>query len=69
MPNGKPGDHPLTDILAHGAEVYGRSGRLDPQDRPPVQPARARVVGARDMNVNDLEVFLEAASHSGPAER
>jgi hypothetical protein len=24
MPNGKPGDHPLTDILAHGAEVYGR---------------------------------------------
>lgn len=24
MPNGKPGDHPLTDIFVHKAEVYGR---------------------------------------------
>ena len=24
MANGKPGDHPLTDVLAYGAEVYGR---------------------------------------------
>jgi hypothetical protein len=24
MANGKPGDHPLTDILAYGQEVYGR---------------------------------------------
>ena len=23
MPNGKPGDHPLTDILIHKLEVYG----------------------------------------------
>jgi hypothetical protein len=23
MPNGKPGDHPLTDILMHQVEVYG----------------------------------------------
>jgi uroporphyrinogen-III synthase len=23
MANGKPGDHPLTDILAYGIEVYG----------------------------------------------
>ena len=23
MPNGKPGDHPLTDILVHRREVYG----------------------------------------------
>ena len=23
MPNGKHGDHPLTDILIHDAEVYG----------------------------------------------
>jgi hypothetical protein len=23
MPNGKPGDHPLTDIFAHRLEVYG----------------------------------------------
>ena len=23
MPNGKPGDHPLTDIIIHGATVYG----------------------------------------------
>jgi len=23
MPNGKPGDHPLTDIFVHKAEVYG----------------------------------------------
>ena len=23
MPNGKPGDHPLTDIFAHNIEVYG----------------------------------------------
>jgi hypothetical protein len=23
MPNGKPGDHPLTDILAHRMHVYG----------------------------------------------
>ncbi|MFV2068183.1 MAG: hypothetical protein ACC645_14520 [Pirellulales bacterium] len=23
MPNGKPGDHPLTDILTHGIGVYG----------------------------------------------
>ena len=22
MPNGKPGDHPLTDILIHGKRVY-----------------------------------------------
>lgn len=22
--NGKPGDHPLTDLLAHKLEVYGR---------------------------------------------
>ena len=24
MPNGKPGDHPLTDILIHKLGVYGR---------------------------------------------
>ncbi len=24
MPNGKPGDHPLTDLLVHGLEVYGK---------------------------------------------
>jgi len=24
MPNGKPGDHPLTDIFVHKSEVYGR---------------------------------------------
>jgi hypothetical protein len=24
MPNGKPGDHPLTDILIHKLNVYGR---------------------------------------------
>jgi hypothetical protein len=23
MANGKPGDHPLTDILIHGMEVFG----------------------------------------------
>ncbi len=23
MPNGKPGDHPLTDLFVHKAEVYG----------------------------------------------
>lgn len=23
MPNGKPGDHPLTDIVVHGMAVYG----------------------------------------------
>jgi hypothetical protein len=23
MPNSKPGDHPLTDIIVHGREVYG----------------------------------------------
>ena len=22
MPNGKPGDHPITDIVAHGATVF-----------------------------------------------
>jgi hypothetical protein len=22
VPNGKPGDHPLSDILLHGAEIY-----------------------------------------------
>jgi hypothetical protein len=24
MPNGKPGDHPLTDILVHNLKVYGQ---------------------------------------------
>jgi alpha-amylase/alpha-mannosidase (GH57 family) len=24
MPNGKPGDHPLTDIFVHKLETYGR---------------------------------------------
>ncbi len=24
MPNGKPDDHPLTDIFTHGLEVYGK---------------------------------------------
>ncbi len=24
MPNGKPGDHPLTDIFVHKARVYGQ---------------------------------------------
>ena len=23
MPNGKPGDHPITDIMIHGLSVYG----------------------------------------------
>ena len=23
MPNGRPGDHPLTDLLKHGQSVYG----------------------------------------------
>ena len=26
MPNGKPGDHPLTDILVHMQKVYGQEG-------------------------------------------
>jgi len=26
MPNGKPGDHPLTDILIHNLKVYGQEG-------------------------------------------
>jgi len=26
MPNGKPGDHPLTDILVHNLKVYGQEG-------------------------------------------
>jgi hypothetical protein len=25
VPNGKPGDHPLTDIVVHGLEVFGDS--------------------------------------------
>lgn len=25
MPNGKPGDHPLTDILVHGRRVYSEA--------------------------------------------
>jgi hypothetical protein len=24
MPNGKPGDHPYTDIVVHGHDVYSR---------------------------------------------
>jgi hypothetical protein len=24
MPNGKPGDHPITDILIHGRRVYSK---------------------------------------------
>ena len=24
MPNGKPGDHPYTDIMIHGRDVYSR---------------------------------------------
>jgi len=24
MPNGKPGDHPLTDLLVHKSKVYGK---------------------------------------------
>ena len=24
MPNGKPGDHPLTDLFTHKLEVYGQ---------------------------------------------
>ena len=24
MPNGRPGDHPITDLFKHGREVYGR---------------------------------------------
>ena len=44
MPNGRPGDHPLTDILNHGYDLYGEG--LDneiraliarhPDLRPPV---------------------------------
>jgi hypothetical protein len=26
MPNGKSGDHPLTDILVHKLNVYGKEG-------------------------------------------
>lgn len=26
MANGKPGDHPLTDILIHNLTVYGQEG-------------------------------------------
>jgi hypothetical protein len=25
MPNGKPGDHPFTDIITHGLRVYSAS--------------------------------------------
>ena len=27
MPNGKPGDHPLTDILVHNRSIYSESAR------------------------------------------
>ena len=41
MPNGKPGDHPINDIVDHGLEVFSREAdelvrelaRLVPRDR------------------------------------
>jgi hypothetical protein len=50
MPNGKPGDHPLTDILVHKLKVYGREADdLIRKDCRAVQPPRiGRMVGARD---------------------
>ena len=27
MPNGKPGDHPLTDILLHNRNIYSQTAR------------------------------------------
>lgn len=41
MPNGRPGDHPITDIVVHGRTIYGpeiddRIRRLAGSGRRPV---------------------------------
>ena len=49
MPNGKPGDHPLTDIVVHGRRVY--SARADSLVRRIVE------LGGRD-EIEEM-LFLE----------
>jgi hypothetical protein len=53
MPNGKPGDHPLTDIVVHGRAVY--SERADDLIRKIVQlGGRARIEDLLFLEYNDF---------------
>ena len=56
MPNGKPGDHPFTDIVIHGIRVY--SSRADSLVREIDQ------LGGRDQ-VADL-LWQEFNEHGNP---
>ena len=56
MPNGKPGDHPITDILAHRRRVY--SDRIDGMVR------EIAALGGR-RGIEDM-LFLEFNDFSNP---
>lgn len=74
MPNGRPGDHPVTDILVHGMSVFSpevdelvrRLARLVPRQRlgelVPLGPVSLPELRAR------LEAELERATRE-PEER
>jgi len=54
MPNGKPGDHPLTDIIIHGLAVY--SPKADALVREIVQLGGRKEI--EDMLLTRYNTFL-----------
>lgn len=58
MPNGKPGDHPLTDILVHGFTVFG--AELDGLIRE-IDDLGGSADLAREVNLLDFDPRLAEA--------
>jgi hypothetical protein len=56
MPNGAPGDHPITDILVHGLPVYS----------PAVDQLIREVVELGGRNRIDLRLFREYSPYGDP---
>ena len=79
MPNGKPGDHPITDILNWHQEVFGREaddlireivrlGGLDAHERPPLNLLALDPRYSPDVDIPALETKLRTLRDSLRAE-
>ena len=60
MPNGKPGDHPLTDLLVHGMPVFNQ--HVDTLIREIAE------LGGRDALSRYADEILRADHRFGPGE-
>ena len=62
MPNGKPGDHPYTDILIHGSSEYG-------EDVDAVVKALAKMPGFKSVSDEVANILWEYSPRFRPKKK